>query len=44
MTLAQAARVADLTVEDFLDALRSVGVAAVDYPASELEDEVATAP
>ena len=42
LTLAQAARVADLTVEDFLDALSSAGVAAVDYPASELEDESAT--
>ena len=43
LTLAQAAKVADLTVEDFMDALGSAGVAAVDYPASELEDELATA-
>ena len=43
LTLAQAAKVADLTVEDFMDALGSAGVAVVDYPASELEDELATA-
>lgn len=43
LTLAQAARVADLTVEDFVDTLGSAGVAAVDYPASELEDESVTA-
>ena len=43
MTLAQAARVADLTVEDFMDTLGAAGVVAVDYPASELEDELSTA-
>ncbi len=43
LTLAQAARVADLTVGGFPDTLGSAGAAAVDYPASELEDESVTA-
>ena len=43
LTLAQAARVAGLTVEDFLDVLSRAGVAALDYPASELEDDLAAA-
>ena len=43
LTLSQAARVADLSVEDFMDLLGHMGVAAVDYPPSELEDEYRTA-
>ena len=39
LTLAQAAKVADLGVEDFMDLLGQAGVAAVDYAPSELEDE-----
>ncbi|MCY4060243.1 MAG: type II toxin-antitoxin system prevent-host-death family antitoxin [Gammaproteobacteria bacterium] len=43
LTLAQAAKVADLSVEDFMDLLDQTGVAAVDYPASELDEELRTA-
>lgn len=43
LTLSQAAKVADLSAEDFMDLLGKVGVAAVDYPPSELEDELRTA-
>ena len=43
LTLSQAAKVADLSAEDFLDLLGQVGVAAVDYPPSELDDECRTA-
>ena len=39
LTMAQAAKVADLGVEDFMDLLGRTGVAAVDYEPSELEDE-----
>ena len=39
LTLSQAAKVADLSAEDFMDLLGKAGVAAVDYPPSELEDE-----
>ena len=37
VTLSQAAKVAGLPIEDFLDVLRSAGVAAVDYPAGEVD-------
>ena len=40
LTLSQAAKVADLSAEDFMDLLGKAGVAAVDYPSSELEDEL----
>lgn len=43
LTLAQAAKVADLCVEDFMDLLDRTGVAAVDYPPSELDEEVRSA-
>ena len=39
LTLAQAAKVADLGVEDFVDLLGQAGVAAVDYQPSELDEE-----
>ena len=40
LTLAQAAKLADLTVEDFMGLLGQSGVAAVTYPPSELDDEL----
>ncbi len=40
LTLAQAAKVADLSVEDFMSLLAKTGTVAVDYPPSELEDEL----
>ena len=40
LTLAQAAKVADLCVEDFIGLLDRAGVAAVDYPPSEIDDEL----
>lgn len=43
LTMAQASKVADLAVEDFMDLLGKAGVAAVDYPQSELEDELRAA-
>ena len=43
LTLAQAAKVADLDVEDFIDLLEQCGAAAVSYPPSELDDELRTA-
>ena len=39
LTLSQAAKVADLTLATFIDLLGEVGVAAVDYPPEELEQE-----
>ena len=39
LTLAQAAKVADLGVGDFMDLLGQTGVAAVDYQPSELDEE-----
>jgi len=39
VTLSQAAKVAGLPIEDFLDVLRSAGVAAVDYPSEGLDRE-----
>lgn len=42
LTLAQAAKVADVSVEEFLDLLGQAGVAAVDYPPSEIEEELRT--
>ncbi len=43
LTLAQAAKVASVSVEDFMQVLGEAGVTAVDYPPSELEDELRTA-
>jgi prevent-host-death family protein len=40
ITLSQAAKVAGLCLEDFLDVLKVAGVPAVDYPAEELDDEM----
>ena len=42
LTLAQAAKVAALNVEDFMELLEHAGVAAVSYPSSELDDELRT--
>ena len=42
VTLPQAAKVAGLPLEDFMDVLRAAGVPAVDYPTSELDDEMGT--
>lgn len=42
LTLAQAAKVADLDVEHFLELLEQCGAAAATYPASELDDELRT--
>ena len=43
LTMAQAAKVADLTVEDFIALLGEAEVVAVDYPPDELEDELRVA-
>ena len=43
LTLTQAARVAGLSLEGFVELLGSVGLAAVDYPAGELADELEAA-
>ncbi len=43
LTLAQAAKVADVHVEDFMDLLEQSGVAAVSYPPSELDEELTSA-
>jgi prevent-host-death family protein len=40
LTLAQAAKVAGLSLDGFIDLLGSFGLAAVDYPAEELADEL----
>jgi prevent-host-death family protein len=39
-TLSQAAKVARLTVDEFLDLLDSAGIPAVDYPAEDLDGEM----
>ena len=43
LTLAQAAKVAGLTLDGFLDLLGTLGLAAVDYPPEELSGELAAA-
>lgn len=43
LTLAQAARLAGLSLEGFMDVLGSFGLAAVDYPPEELADELEAA-
>lgn len=42
-TLAEAARLADLSVEDFIELLGKAGVPAVSYPPEDLADELETA-
>ena len=43
VTLAQAARLAGLPLEGFIELLGQTGTAAVSYPAEDLEDEVEAA-
>jgi len=43
LTLTQSAKVADLSVEAFIELLGEAGIDAVDYPLDELDDEVAVA-
>ena len=43
LTLARAARVAGVTLEEFVDLLGRAGVPAVDYPPEELDEEIDTA-
>ena len=43
LTLAQSAKMADLSLEEFIEFLGSVGVPAVDYPPEELDDELTVA-
>jgi prevent-host-death family protein len=40
LTLAQAAKVAELSIGEFIDLLGSLGLAVVDYPAEELAGEL----
>ena len=40
LTLAQAAKVAGLSLDGFIDLIGSLGLTAVDYPAEELDDEL----
>ena len=42
-TLSQAAKVADMTLGDFLNVLREADVPAVDYPPEELDEEMKVA-
>lgn len=42
-TLAQAARMAGVALEDFLDLLKTAGIDAVDYPPEQLDEELKTA-
>jgi predicted HTH domain antitoxin len=39
MILAQAARLADLSLEEFIELLGGAGIPVVDYPPEELQDE-----
>lgn len=43
LTLAQAAQLAGLPLEEFIELLGEAGISAVDYPLEELEEEVARA-
>ena len=43
VTLAQAAKVACVPVEEFIELLGTVGMPAVDYPPEELDDEISAA-
>ena len=40
MTLSQAAQIATLSLEDFIELLGEVGISAVDYPPEDLDEEV----
>ncbi len=40
LTMPQAAKVAGVSLEEFLDILKTAGVPAVDYPPEELEEEM----
>ena len=43
LTLVQAARLAAMTAEEFLDLLRDTEISAVDYPPDELTEEISAA-
>jgi prevent-host-death family protein len=43
VTLAQAAKIAGLSLEDFVDLIGSIGLAAVDYPPGEVAGELESA-
>ena len=43
LSLAQAAKLAAVAVEEFVELLRKTGVPAVDYPPEELDDEISAA-
>lgn len=43
VTMAQAAKMAKLTLEEFIELLGETGIPAVDYPAEELAEEVRVA-
>ncbi len=43
LTMAQCAKLADLSLESFIELLGEVGIPAVDYPPEELEEEMAVA-
>ena len=43
LTLAQSARLAGLSLEEFIELLGELGIPAVDYPAEELADELEAA-
>jgi len=43
VTMAQAAKLAGLSIEEFVELLGEVGISAVDYPAEDLEEEMAVA-
>ena len=43
LTLAQAAKLAAVTVEEFVELLSQAGVPAVDYPPDEIDDELIAA-
>lgn len=42
LSISQAAKVAEVPLEDFLEVLRIAGIAAVDYPPEELDEEMGT--
>jgi len=43
LSLAQAARLAVVSVEEFMTLLGNAGITAVDYPPDELDDEIIAA-
>lgn len=40
VSLAKAAKIAELPMDEFLDLLKTTGIVAVDYPPEELDDEM----